>query len=458
MRTVIKILLLLFISKGYAQITLIQKIPTNGLPPHSMTISKDNEYAFVGAGSTIQVFKRNKLTGILNLTSSVDSIHFLGNYLYSAIVSPDSNYLYTSLDRYLSTFKINKLTGNLTKIETVNYNVTPTSLPTTTSGMAMSKDNKDLYRSHRDQIFHFRRNLITGKLTLVDTIKEVNYQPNYSYDIAIELSHNNKTLYATGLHSISVFKRDTSNGNLQLYQRLDNSSLQNQSLNNVTESKLGVNGKYLYTLSRYNGITKSEINHLTDSIDPVNSITCCGFNRPDYLSLTPNGKGMCVVSYEEAIFYKIDSINGDLTLVRKYPKLSAHDKSLIGKKVFDNEGSFMYSIPSFTDTIYVYKLDRPLFDYPDSTLPITSINNSFNNKGIVTSIFPTPNKGDFFVNLSDYYDGIIIIRNLTGQIIKEVPFKKAISVHVDEIKTPGLYLIEINIGTNKFIFKTITIN
>jgi 6-phosphogluconolactonase (cycloisomerase 2 family) len=453
-KTTLGILILLVIGNvAYSQLELVQKVNTNSLNPTSIVISSDNKFVYVGGSSTIRIYERDDSTGFLNLISLFDSVNVAqGYYVYASTISPDSNFVYISVDQYIGVYQRNNITGSLTEVEIITCPNGPANVPTTSSGLIISNDNKHLYSAQRDYILHYNRNIATGQLAIVDTIEQVNYEPNFLYDVSITFNADNDLLFATGLNSISVFKRDLLSGSLQLYQRINSSdTIQNQSLAYVSESKVGEDGKFLYTISSQNGITVSQIDTITDSIAVVNSIPYTGFPEPRYLSISPNGNGLCVSSENEVTLYKIDSLNGTPILIQKYTNSSAYDLSVGGKKVFDNSGEFIYTVPYFTDTIYVYKLTRPLFDYQSDSLPLT-IKEEINPIG---HLFPNPTNGSLIVNLSGYYEGKIIIRNAMGEIIENTYFKETNKVNTYIQGCSGLYFVEINIGSNRFIFKVI---
>ncbi len=218
----------------------------------SVKVSHDGEIVFVTAGveNSLAVFKRNPHSGWLTFSEALtdgklDSANQLVSGLKQAaevVQSHDNKSVYVTglLSNAVAVFNIDPDTKQLLFQQVVQQggvddenNVVselggPISIDITT-------DDKYVYVASMfsDALLGFKRNNVTGKLTLIQTLKNGlddgagNIISGLTGPSAVTLSSDNQFVYAIGQqdNSLVVFKRDINSGKLLFVQALENGSL-----------------------------------------------------------------------------------------------------------------------------------------------------------------------------------------------------------------------------------------
>ncbi len=189
-----------------------------------VTVSHDGAHVYV-AGQTdgaIVIFARNTLTGTLkyagNVRNGVDGIDSLASVLCVAL-SPDGSHLYAAAggDGALSVFRRHRSTGKLTLVDVVRDDGSRTRALAGTHAVTVSPDGAHVYATGQadDALAVFKRDARSGKLTLVDVQSEGADGVRGLYGaLALAVSPNGEQVYATGSlgNSVAVFQRDRSTG------------------------------------------------------------------------------------------------------------------------------------------------------------------------------------------------------------------------------------------------------
>ncbi|MGZ3865457.1 MAG: T9SS type A sorting domain-containing protein [Bacteroidia bacterium] len=354
-------LLLIFASAVnlQAQIKFQSAINSNGNKPYQMVISPDNKFAYVITSGEIQTYQRNPANGQLTFLSGVSHMQN-GASLYAAsniALSADAKFVYTEGIFDVFTFRRDSVTGLLTPFQTLSDGYYPPITPCTHNDIVSSKDNKFVYITGRDNLFIYQRNASTDSLSLVDTLQNVIPAGSSIFDISMLLSSDNKLAFITGGHSVSVFGRDTVTGLLHFKNIISGSNSANQGLAYARESVRSSNDKYIYTATNSMGsgavVVLEKTN--TDSLKIIQSLP--NNIRPYYINISPDNKLLCVSSgvatpTSALMFFSIDSASGKLTYVSTFLNSERYDQT----KCFDLTNRYLYSMPAFTDSIYIHRL------------------------------------------------------------------------------------------------------
>lgn len=222
--------------------------------PESLTITHDGLHVLVVSinNSAISVFSRNPTTGLLNFIQHyiVDDTGLVG-----VSVSPDGAHVYAVGYTGVSLFTRNPVTGLLTFKE--KYTVSPYF----SSGVLISPDGAHLYIIGNKEIMIFARDLNTGYLTNIGTSQTVffdsflnfAYQGAYIDDFGAFLYVGGFTPtdigYSYNISTLSVFKRNMTTGKLTLMQVIQNGIGAVNGLAGIRDVTGSKDGKHIYTAS-----------------------------------------------------------------------------------------------------------------------------------------------------------------------------------------------------------------
>ena len=188
-----------------------------------VTVSHDGRNVYV-AGQTdgaIAIFDRNTLTGTLKyldkVQNGVDGIDSLASVLCVAL-SPDGNNLYATGggDGALSVFRRSHSTGKLSLVDVLRDGGRMRALAGT-HAVVVTPDGANVYATGQadDALAAFKRDPRTGKLSMVDVQSEgADGVRGLFGALAVAVSPNGEQVYATGSlgNSVAVFQREQSNG------------------------------------------------------------------------------------------------------------------------------------------------------------------------------------------------------------------------------------------------------
>lgn len=239
----------------------------------SVIVSKDNKNVYVTSESEncLTVCSRDQITGLLSLQRIIYDVNLSG--AHALVVSDDDKFLYVSASysEKVSVFGRDTLTGDLTLLQSI-----PGTDLSRIQNLKLSVDNNFIYVTSflDDAIGVFQRNSSTGLLTWVQTvIGGINgVQGIYSVK-ALDVTHDNKFLYAVGSISLAVFSRNIATGILTYVTSYTNNSGGVTGINGNYSIVIPPDDKSVYTVS-YNdsALTTFVRNPINGQLSYLNTI------------------------------------------------------------------------------------------------------------------------------------------------------------------------------------------
>jgi len=199
-----------------------------------VVVSPDGKhvYAVVKYKDAVVVLSRDSVSGELKYSEMIkDGVDNVDGLLspHAATVSPDGRHVYVlgvdgemnQYDDVLSVFSRDPSTGQLSFVEMIKDDLNGIYGATQSLSVAVSPDGKNVYVSgyEEDAIFVFSRDATSGRLSLVETLKNIDGL-NGTYGIAVSPDGNH--VYAKGWYesTIAVFSRNAASGRLTLVEML----------------------------------------------------------------------------------------------------------------------------------------------------------------------------------------------------------------------------------------------
>jgi len=215
-------------SLGFASIVRNGVDGVEGLTGASdITISADGAHAYVASSgdSAVVVLRRDATSGALTFLEAhkqgVNGVEGL-SYARGVTLSPDGAYLYAAgqTDGAIVTFQRNTLTGTLKYVRTVRNGVDGIDSLGSVLCIALSPDGAHLYAAGGGDgaLTIFRRQRSSGKLELVDVVRDDSRMRALAGTHAVAVSPDGAHVYATGQadDALAVFRRDPHSGKLTL--------------------------------------------------------------------------------------------------------------------------------------------------------------------------------------------------------------------------------------------------
>jgi 6-phosphogluconolactonase (cycloisomerase 2 family) len=342
------------------QVSYLNAIPTNGSNSYQMALSADGRFAYIVAENQIQSYERNPSTGQLTFMNSIDTMDD-GTTLYEVVycaVSPGGDYLYVEGSNRSFVFSRDSLSGELTPLQTLSENFHHAIIPVTTNNIEVSKDSRFVYFTASNNLLIYQRDSLSGMLSLIDTIQNLNYHYGWTYDVSILLSSDNEYAFFTGGIAVSVYKRDPETGLLTFKNIIEGDNFQKKGLNFSSQSVITADGRFLYVASNSDGsgaIVLLEKDSLTDTLTILQTIP--NQIRPGFVYMTSDERIICLTSgitfnHGSMIFFERDSVTGMLRKISEFM-----DGYRFGhKKFIDFQNKYLYSVP-FSDSVFVYKFN-----------------------------------------------------------------------------------------------------
>jgi len=287
-------------------------------------------YAAGFSDNALVVFNRNSSSGQLNFAQVLrdDSNGIDGLAGASAVaLSPDGSFVYATgfTDRAVSVFRreANGLLSFITTYKNGNNGIDGLS-----GAFALVVTENQVYVAGNsdDAIAVFNRNLATGELTFQQALRFTEPTQNLDGINALALTPDGLQLLATHFNAnrLSVFNRDSNNGQLTLLQTLTNNIGGIQGLTQVNNVLASPDGKHVYTVSggTDNALTvfnrQAETGELTfatlyrDGVDGVD-----GLASATGLAISPNGSYLYVASPNDNTLtaFQRDATTGQLTFM-----------------------------------------------------------------------------------------------------------------------------------------------
>lgn len=423
------------------QINYLDAVNSNHKNSIQMITSPDNKFAYVVAYGEIQTYQRNVNNGQLTFSSSLSQMS-PGNQLYdirNIAMSPDASFIYTLGAFNVFVFSRDTITGILTPFQTLSITSFSSYYPFTNNNIVVSNDGQFIYISRTQNLFIYKRNSITGTLSLINTMLNLNNIPsNYVSDISILLSSDNHLAFITGGNSVSTYLRDSLTGNLTFKNIISGDNFVNQGLTYTSESVKSADDKFLYTVTNSMGNGALNVlrrNTLTDSLSIIQTIY--NYIHPQFINISNAKKLICITGYK-LMFYEIDSISGMLQYFSTFD--DSISNKYYGKKYIDNDSKYFYST-TYTDSIFRFQLDFTL-SIPSiiaEKIKIYTYPNPFSFQTILQSTVPLNN-------------ATLTLDDCLGQTVKQIKSisGQTIVLHRDNLPS-GLYFVRLTQDT-KTIF------
>jgi 6-phosphogluconolactonase (cycloisomerase 2 family) len=319
----------------------IQKDDMNDPERHdwiaAVALSPDNRHVYAaGYGrSGVIVFKRDpqsgKLTFIESQKNGVNQVDGLAGAL-RITVSPDGKHVYAAgyWDYALAVFRRDMVTGKLSFVESKKIEVSGPNDLGRVRCLALSPDGKHVYTANNnDSVVVLKRDALTGKLNFVESHKKgAGGLEGLSDAYSLILSPDGNQVYVTGAgdNTLTVFKRDADTGKLILVETVKNKSNSVEGLEGSTYITMSADGNYLYATGfRANAVVVFKRDTATGKLtwveaqkNGIGAVTkLCGATA---LSVSPNGKRLYVASEIDnalAVFSR-DGRTGKLVFKKAY--------------------------------------------------------------------------------------------------------------------------------------------
>ncbi|HWK54604.1 MAG TPA: beta-propeller fold lactonase family protein [Hyphomicrobiales bacterium] len=283
-------------------------------------------------------------------------------------VSLDGKFVYTAsyASNAVSVFARNPETGQLT------YSSTVTGI-TNAFSVDVSSDNKSIYvASPGGQVYAYARDLITGALTLIDSLSGA---PTSGF-VSVSVSPDNKTVYGVGGNpsGLVVFGRDTETGALTLvadYADNVEGHLLGQYFGPVTSPIKNIassaDGQFVYVTSTVdNALTlfsrdaaTGALTQLTVYSDGVAGVD--GLQGASSVKISPDGKHLYVTGQGESsvAIFDVDEPSGELTYIGKVTNGVDGIANLVGARslAISPDGRYVLVSAITSDSVTAFSRD-----------------------------------------------------------------------------------------------------
>ncbi|MEM9293474.1 MAG: Ig-like domain-containing protein [Acidobacteriota bacterium] len=222
--------------------------------------SQDGRFVYTGGEDYLTVWSRDSTTGEVTFVESfeddVDGIDGLADP-GELVLSPDGRHLYISArgDFSVALYDRDTATGQLTFVEALFDDTAP--IPSVTlegaDALAFSPDGLHLYVGTESGrwITVFSRDPASGRLTLVEVVRDVIDAPNLAQVHGIVVSADGNHVYtaARADNAVNVFRRDPATGELTFIEDIQDGDPGADRLQQVVKVALSCDGKNLYAVA-----------------------------------------------------------------------------------------------------------------------------------------------------------------------------------------------------------------
>ncbi len=305
-------------------LALVQSLGKNDSIEQSagIVISPDNKHLFDIECKKIKTYEINSANGTLSYVAELDISGFLEKSccIYSEIISKDNRYLYVGTDYSLSVFKKDIITGRLSFVQSLPLGDYYPDGIVFFNSMALANEDSLLYVTdkYNDRIRIFRRNSVTGELTAYKNL--VNLQGkigglHMGQDLLV--THDSSVIVLASSGVMAVFERNA-DGRLKFKRNLSSSQL-GPGAGSLSSFRITRDDKFLFvtTSGSYN-IRMLSRDPITLDFTLSGSYTINGTALTSERSiiecaLTNDGTYFYTATPTEVLSYALDQANGQLT-------------------------------------------------------------------------------------------------------------------------------------------------
>lgn len=369
-------------------------IPQGLVGARKVLVSHNEDFVFVSSdlSDSISTFNRNKLTGDVAFAVLEAGLSNGLNVATAIALSADNRHLYVTsfFDNSVSLYEV--IASGLRYVESYhnsyhNYGSGNSRGMSGAYDVKISPDGLNVYVASRnsDTITIFRRDMVTGKLSVVNAYEDNTFstEPDsvegLQYADSIVLSEDGKNVYVIGI-GVVAFERSSLNGDLTFIQYYEDPGL--GYAGPAGKAVISLDGNHLYVTSGSSLVSiRRDVNTglLTqDRIyrDGIDGVT--GLAQAYSIAISPDGYHIYVVGLGDsviesavAVFYR-DTQTGGLILVDSITGSAAY--LLIGTPrsvSVGTDGAFVY-ITNSQGQILVFARHRETGDITN----VTRINQS----------------------------------------------------------------------------------
>ncbi|MGH7496846.1 MAG: beta-propeller fold lactonase family protein [bacterium] len=323
--------------------------------PNSIAISPDGKNLYGGGYnySKLLIFSRDQVNGSINLVDTLQtySRNIKQWYGSSVVVSSEGNNVYaTNSDiNWVFAFARESKSGSLSSVESF-YHIHP-------HIVIVSPDDLHVYISHYGGNFAiYSKNPTTTQLTLTDNfiLTGFGFQP----PSGISFSRNGDAIYMTHYTGQTVLRRDSTTGKLAVLQNLKNSGGGTDRLYASRSVAVSPNGNFLYVAARLEDAGISVFSRHQDD-GRLELLESHPLAEVDAMIMSPEGRHLYVSNTDEGIIvvFALDPTTGELEWVQaRQDSMTPYvDKDWAGLMAFSPEAEHLY----FNDTqrLLVYERD-----------------------------------------------------------------------------------------------------
>lgn len=383
----------------FAQLTHVEAIGVTGQTvnldnPQQMAISPDGKFIYVivqNGTDGITVFSRNASTGKLTYSSEVakGSTGVLIDGPRGIDISKDGGFLYASggQDNALNVFSRNKTTGVLTIIETfLDDSETGGTISTMVrpAGVTVSPDNKHVIvlssSSSESGINVFSRNTSDGTLTFLQEFKDDGIGGTITNLTAAQwatFSPDGKFVYvpATGADAVNIFSRDTDPESVDFGKLTFVSDITGSEIDFPEDVVISDDNSFIYIASKLNNqIVWASRNTATGVLGTLNTITdavagITSLRSIEDVVLSTDNTGAFFASSGADLLTTFDRnvSTGALTFSQEFiddgstAAVSTTDFGLNNNEdvAVSPDGKHLYALGQFDDVISLFSFDTP---------------------------------------------------------------------------------------------------
>ncbi|MEO1624599.1 MAG: beta-propeller fold lactonase family protein, partial [Bacteroidota bacterium] len=335
-----------------------------------------NVYVAGTEDGAITVFTRNAATGQLGyLETQEDDVDGVDGLFGIATIemSPEGDYLYAlgAYEDAISIFQRNAGTGALTyvtKVENGSGSVTNMSYPIE---LSISEDGDNVYVTsfNDNSLIIFERNSSTGTLLFVDAETASNTgTQGIGGAVAVAMSNDGNHLYIAGEtdNSLAVFNRDASTGEIDFIEAQQNNTDGVLGLRNIRDVAVSPDDKFVYTVGYWDhSITIFQRNTSTGEltyVDRFRDNSSVGLNGASSINVSPDGEHVYVTGFWENSISTF-SRNETTGLLTNQQQLRDGIAGMDGLtwangSVISPDGKTVYVTSAFDNAVSVFGIDE----------------------------------------------------------------------------------------------------
>lgn len=296
-----------------------------------IVITADSAFAYVAGLSDDDIahFRRNKNTGQLTFievkADNVAGVDGLDGVAALAL-SPDQKFLYAagSFDDAVAVFSRNAASGQLTFIEVKRDDLGGIDGLDGARDVTLSPDGNHVYVAGQtdDALVVFSRDAATGKLTLVEFLKDGVDNLNGIASVAVSPDGKHVYVASTFDDALVVFSRDSGTGALTFVEDLKN-NVEVTNINGPTDVVVSADGNHVYLVSATSAslsaftrnTTTGALTFVEVEIDNVDGVE--GLSSASAVTVSADDKHIYVTGFNDdavAVFSR-NTTTGEVTYV-----------------------------------------------------------------------------------------------------------------------------------------------